>query len=165
KTEARARLFLFDRLANRVQDEQELIRRRDAAEHIHLLQDLELPIRHLVTRQHPAIAHKLAPRGVLRLAGRRLSPLTDDPLRLRMREQEQPLLVEIERIRQPRQQRQRWTAPSVLEIRDVAGLDAEFARKFTLSEGISTAPLFEDLTESFFFHSLYSASSAHRSFA
>jgi hypothetical protein len=47
--EERVRLFLFDRLADRVQDEQELIRRRDAAEHAHTTQNLEFPARHLVT--------------------------------------------------------------------------------------------------------------------
>ena len=47
--EARVRLFFLDRLPNRVQDEQELIRRRDAAEHAHTMQNLEFPVRHLVT--------------------------------------------------------------------------------------------------------------------
>src|ERR1035437_8776958 len=109
----RVRLFFFDRLANRVQDEQELIRRRDAAEHAHLLEDLELPSRHLVTRQRPAIAGKLAPCVFLPFGGRRLAIITAPPCPRGRGGKNHPLLVESGRFPQPRQQRQGRAAPSV----------------------------------------------------
>jgi len=46
----------------------------------------------------------------------------------------------------------------------VTRLDAEFARELTLSVGICAAPLFENLTESFFFHLSYSARSSDLEF-
>ena len=42
--------------------------------------------------------------------------------------------------------------------------DPEFARKFTLSVVVRTTPLFENLTESFFFHLSYSARSNNLEF-
>ncbi len=105
-------------------------------------------------REHPAVADELAPRVFRPLRRGRIAPRADYRFRLGMRQQEQALLVEFERVRQPCQQRQRRAAPAVFKIRDVARFHPELACEFSLGKRVCFAALFEDLSKSFFFHSL-----------
>src|SRR5487761_1664244 len=94
-------LFVLDRLADRVQDEQILPRRRNLSEQINLIEDLELARGHAVARQQRAIGSETLPRKIAMVRGRGLALRGYHRARFGMGQQEKRLLVEPEGVGDP----------------------------------------------------------------
>src|SRR5208283_1737292 len=128
------RLFFVDRLANRVKDKQVVARRRNPSEQVHLREHSELARLHLMASEQDLVPRKVPPdlRPIFPL--RRRAIRGDQRAGLRMSEQKERLARQPEHIADPAQQTERRPPSIILEVGDVAWLDAEFHRQLALRQ-------------------------------
>jgi len=129
-----------------------------------LLQNLQFGACHLISLQQRFIRYEIFP-GIAGLFFGLPAALFNEMACLRMRKEKQFLSVQIEDVGDSSNQPKRRPALTALDIRDVAGLDAQPCCELTLRQFVRIARLAYHLSKSSFAHVSYPANEANFDFA